>query len=154
MYQKRKGLNLSFAPQLSEFGKDSKQICMTSVKGCWVLLLPGASGTCPHDPSELGLQWLQVLVVRLMDLWFVQWGFLGPLKQIFIHIPIVTAKHRAECHILKIKRVHQSNSVWANCSQQLLYALIYLGNLRLCHDASLKKIPCLLTDSIETIQET
>ena len=48
---------------------------------------------------------------------FVQWGFLGPFKQVFVHIPIIAAKHRAQCHILKVKCINQSNSVGANHSQ-------------------------------------
>lgn len=104
--------------------------------------------------SQLGLQWFQVFVVRLVDLCFVQWGFLGPLKQVFIHIPVIAAKYRAKGHVLKIKRINQSNGIGANQSEQLLHTLVDLGDLRLCHDLPLKEISSLLTDSIQRIQET
>lgn len=77
-------------------------------------LLSGANQTCPRESSELGLQGLQVLVVRFVNLCFVQWGLLGPLKQVLIHVPVIAAKNRAEGHILEVKGVHQSNSIGAD----------------------------------------
>lgn len=80
----------------------------------------------PRKTSKLGLQGLQVLVVRFVDLCFVQWGFLGPLKQVFIHIPIIAAENRAKCHVLKVKGIHQSNSIGADQCEQLQYPSVYL----------------------------
>lgn len=68
---------------------------------------------------------------------FVQWGFLGPSKHVFVHISIIAAKHRSPASHPEIKCIHQKPAR-ANRSQQLLYALIHLGDLRLCHDAPLK----------------
>lgn len=95
IYKKRKRANLSFALQLYEFDKDSAQMCALGRREICTQLVSGATVTCPSHTSELGLQRLQVLVVGFMDLCLVQWGFLGPLKQVFIHIPIISTKNRA-----------------------------------------------------------
>lgn len=94
-----------------------------------------------------GLSCLRVLIENskgkrkdsVFYLCFVQRGRLGPLKQVLIDVPVIAAKHRAQRHILEIKRINQSNGIWANDSQQLLDALVHLGDLRVCQDVLLEE---------------
>ena len=94
-----------------------------------------------QQPSQLGLHRLQVFVERLVNLCFIQWGFLCPLKHVLIHVAIIPAKHRSKMNIMEVEGVYQCYCIGTNYSQEFLHTLVHLSNLGVCQNTRLQKNP-------------